>query len=512
MRQPASGSYALVQLRTFIEATRDSGYKNGAYAIAELVDNAIEAGASAVDLVITNTHAESSSRLEVSIIDNGCGMDGDTVPLALQFGGSTRFRSRTGFGRFGMGLPNSSLSQARRVDVTSWTSPGQAWTTYLDIDEIYRNQLTCIPAPKRTNMSVRTPTGTVITLSKCDRLQYRSIAEAETHLRREYGRMFRHFLLSGLSISINGLQLRPVDPLFVRGITSGPRGLLYGPPLEYPIRIAEPQKTAIVRVSFSELPLREWRVLSNQDKNRLGIAKGAGVSILRGGREIDHGWFFMDSKRKENYDDWWRCEITFDPELDDLFGVTHTKQGIHPVEQLVALLSPDISRIARELNARVRKQFAEIRAHESRSIKLPKPHKRDHLLEPPSSVALRMQSRSKQKSQSGNGSNCRIAISQLAGLRYAIEQQKNTGRSFYEVHFEGNEITVILNESHPFYEQIYRKIPSTVSHREKPVIDNVRAMLAAAARAEVAIEKRAHREIILKFRESWSNALVAFLA
>jgi hypothetical protein len=268
----------------------------------------------------------------------------------------------------------------------------------------------------------------------------------------------------------------------------------------------------MVRVSFSELPLREWSVLSNQEKNRIGIAKGAGVSILRGVREIDHGWFFMDSKRKENYDDWWRCEIAFDPELDDLFGVTHTKQGIHPVEQLIALLSPDISRIARELNARVRREFAEIRAHESRSIKLSKPHLRDHLLEPPSPAAQRLSKRNKQGSHFNAGVHDRVAYSQLAGLRYVIEQKKSTGRTFYEVHFEANEVRVVLNESHPFYEQIYQRIPSTVSHRERSVIDNVRAMLAAAARAEVGIEKRAHREIILKFRESWSNALVAFLA
>ncbi len=28
-------------------------------------------------------------------------------------------------------------------------------------------------------------------------------------------------------------------------------------------------------------------------------------------RESDYGWFFMGPKRKENYDDWWRCEVAF---------------------------------------------------------------------------------------------------------------------------------------------------------------------------------------------------------
>ena len=84
----------------------------------------------------------------------------------------------------------------------------------------------------------------------------------------------------------------------------------------------------------------EWVSLSNAEKQGRGISKGAGVSVLRAGREIDFGWFFMGGKRKENYDDWWRCEIEFPSELDELFGVTHTKQGITPSEYISELLTP----------------------------------------------------------------------------------------------------------------------------------------------------------------------------
>ncbi len=58
---------------------------------------------------------------------------------------------------------------------------------------------------------------------------------------------------------------------------------------------------------------------------RLGIVGGGGVSVLRAGREIAHGWYLMGSKRKENYDDWWRCEIEFEPVLDEHFGITINK-------------------------------------------------------------------------------------------------------------------------------------------------------------------------------------------
>ena len=92
----SGGTLAIVQLRAFVEATRDSGYKNAAYAIAELIDNAVEAGAERVDIDVDEIKTGGSSKLEITVADDGCGMDKDVIALSLQFGGSTRFGSRAG--------------------------------------------------------------------------------------------------------------------------------------------------------------------------------------------------------------------------------------------------------------------------------------------------------------------------------------------------------------------------------------------------------------------------------
>jgi hypothetical protein len=42
-------SLSLVADANFVVATRDTGYKSSAYAVAELIDNAIQAGAPAID-------------------------------------------------------------------------------------------------------------------------------------------------------------------------------------------------------------------------------------------------------------------------------------------------------------------------------------------------------------------------------------------------------------------------------------------------------------------------------
>src|SRR5262245_35096028 len=104
-RQTAS----LVSEEHFVLATRDTGYRTVAAAVAELVDNSLQAGATDIQILVSDTDGLG---LSVAVLDNGCGMDAAVISTALRFGGTTRFNDRTGSGRYGMGLPNSSLSRA----------------------------------------------------------------------------------------------------------------------------------------------------------------------------------------------------------------------------------------------------------------------------------------------------------------------------------------------------------------------------------------------------------------
>ena len=125
-------------LRLAISAMRDSGYKNTAYALAELIDNAAQAGAGMIEVLCLERRAvvkerERSRLHKIAVLDNGSGMDAATLRMALQFGNGTRLDDRSGIGRFGMGLPNASISQAARVDVWTWQNgPSNALWTYLD--------------------------------------------------------------------------------------------------------------------------------------------------------------------------------------------------------------------------------------------------------------------------------------------------------------------------------------------------------------------------------------------
>jgi signal transduction histidine kinase len=87
----------LVEPANFVLAVRDSGYKSTAFAIAELIDNAIQAGAATVAIEVRRGE-DSKWPVVIVVEDDGSGMKVEDLSHALAFGGSTRFDDRTSLG------------------------------------------------------------------------------------------------------------------------------------------------------------------------------------------------------------------------------------------------------------------------------------------------------------------------------------------------------------------------------------------------------------------------------
>ncbi len=507
---------SIIALDKFIQATRDSGYKGTASAISELVDNSIQAGATRIAITVAAATAESEDEktIDISLRDNGCGMDPFTLRQALRFGGSTRFGDRSGLGRYGMGLPNASLSQARRVSVYTWQAPapGSVYTSYLDVDEIVRCEMEEVPRPaivKNPPAEHGGRSGTLVMWTRCDRLDNRRVSTIVRKLEAELGRRFRHFLWDGLRITINGDALQPFDPLYLHAKAEISGGHLFGDELEYEITAdpKDPKVTGRVRVRFSELPVHEWHKLSNEEKRRIGLSKGAGVSLVRAGREVDYGWFFMGSKHRENYDDWWRCEIQFDPVLDEAFGITHTKQQVRPQARLIEALTPELEDVARALNGRARKAHTAVKAGERFSEAERLANERDHLLPPlpskpdPKAKAL-LKDLEKSHPVLRRGSSDEV-------LRYTIVEGAVKDTSFFSYAHDGQRLVLVLNPDHPFYREIYKPLADGDSPRDQQLRAKIELMLLAAARSEAAAKGK--DQALARQRLEWSNTLAAFL-
>ncbi len=511
---------SIIALDKFIQATRDSGYKGTASAISELVDNSIQAGSTRVAISIAVTAGDDEEKaIEVSVLDNGCGMDPLTLRQALRFGGSTRFGDRRGLGRYGMGLPNASLSQARRVTVFTWQSTKGAcahraprvYSSYLDADEIVRCEMTEIPEPQVVKVppsSCTGSSGTLVCWSQCDRLDNRRVSTIVRKLEVELGRRFRHFIWKGLRITINGDTLDAFDPLYLHPDAEISGAQLFGEEMRFEVR-ADPldsQKTGWVSVRFTELPVHTWHKLSNNEKRRIGLSKGAGVSIVRGGREVDYGWFFMGSKHRENYDDWWRCEIQFDPILDEAFGITHTKQQARPQAHLIEALTPDLEATARALNGRARKAHTAVKARERFSEAERIANERDHLLRPlPRSADPMAKALMRELEESYPSLRDRVDETD----RYSIVEHSVKDTSFFTLVQDGDRLVLVLNPDHPFYREIYKPLSEGEVPRDPQLRAKLELLLLAAARSEAAA--RGKIPALAEHRLEWSNTLAAFL-
>ena len=411
----------------FVLAVRESGYVSLSTALAELVDNSLEAGANEVAIKIDRRSREATPTIEVE--DNGAGMDASELAACLRFGGSSRFNERRSFGRFGMGLPAASLSQSRRVEVTAWTMGGRARSVVLDVDAIAADGSADLTS--RDAVPGTSPSGCRVVWQDCDRIEYRRLAWLERALHRDLGRMYRRFLTNGLTLTINGTAVEAVDPTLLTTSVEGHTAQLAFEPRRY--QIATPTGgTACITVRFSVLPVDHWHILENVTKRRVGIVGQGGVSVLRAGREISSGWYLMGSKRKENYDDWWRCEIEFEPVLDELFGITVNKQGIRPTRVLREAVEPELEAIARLLNARVRQAFEEVRFRANAAVSCRAAAAADAEL--PVIPGL------------GPGAG---------GLNYRIESTALPVETMFQSELRGRTLRVTLNVDHPAFAALY---------------------------------------------------------
>ena len=350
-----------------VKAMRDSGYRNTAYALAELIDNSIQAKANEVELICVEKYEQvnSQQRLrlqEIGTIDNGNGMSAQTLTIALQFGNGTHLEDRAGIGRFGMGLPNSSISQCRRLDVWTWTTgPDNAIHSYLDVAEIQSGEKNKVPLPNpspvpakwRERSKILGTSGTLVVWSRFEeyRLTWRGAKATLRNTEAIIGRMYRKFINNGcvtihlVRVEDGGGCFRQLavvnDPLYLMPNSSTPEPFDKEPMFqpwgendeEFTIEFGGKRHKVYVRFSWAKQETIPSDGLNRGSKPYGKHAmKNLGLSIVREGRELD-----LDTSWTNSYDPterWWGAEIEFPATLDEIFGVTNNKQSATIFSQL----------------------------------------------------------------------------------------------------------------------------------------------------------------------------------
>jgi hypothetical protein len=209
---------------------RDIGYDPSG-ALADLVDNAIDANAKTVAIDIVAEGPDSWIR----VADDGIGMSPARLGEAMRYGTQVEYGPRA-LGHFGLGLKTASLSQCRRLTVASRGQDGtRIAVSRWDLDEVLRRNSWDLERPRRSecpeHLTGPLPDGsqgTVVLWENLDRVLPRRPTEGITarvlrtvanDVRGHLAMVFHRFLdgeaFAGrrrLSITLNGEPIEAWDP------------------------------------------------------------------------------------------------------------------------------------------------------------------------------------------------------------------------------------------------------------------------------------------------------------
>ncbi|MGY3547367.1 ATP-binding protein [Bradyrhizobium sp. USDA 4469] len=401
---PDSFDFPLFNSKHAIESQRRSGYRNTSAAAREIVDNAIEAKASRIDVFFDQAKREKGKGkrdgeavASVAFLDDGSGMSPKMARYALSWGAGTHFDEEGTIGKFGFGLPNASINQTRRVEVyTKRRSDAVVTKAWLDINNVKAHGLTHIEEPETaelpefvqrylTDNKLTFEHGTVVVWVMPDRLSYRKASTLKEHLLDDFGVTYR-YMLNDVELNVGGKKVEPVDPLF---LTPGSRyylpedkgGAINRYERLIPVRYYQDEETGALHLDHveraSDLDPENEKTLAvgainvrivrfppgfsvykrgkaESDANRRFEIRKArrGMSFVRHDREIETVDVFPRSMRdvSAGLGDWpllqgyayhWGIEVRFNPQLDEVFGIANDKQTVRPIEDFWRLLASD---------------------------------------------------------------------------------------------------------------------------------------------------------------------------
>ena len=357
-------------VKNTILSDRNSGFKNTAYAVAELIDNSIQSAFRInqkkfeVSLIIVEEKQiignKNYNRIsEIHVFDEAEGMDQETLGKALSKGQSENKKDQ-GFGkmgRYGFGLYMSSISQCRKTEIHTWQK-NNILKSWLDIDEIIDSEedIEYVPVenlkklpdeitkllPKKINQS-----GTIVSWKNLDFTKWKTAEGLFTNVENEIGRMYRYFINEG-SVKINFKYfkkqggnfklieeqvVRPNDPLYQMKNTTCPKpwdkkpGFAEAETDNVIININGKRREITLKFGIATEEFRGIEEAGGSKPHGKHAAKNNGVSFVRSGRELElnKSWNNPSDPRWR----WVNAEIHFDgdEEMDNFLKVPTNKQG-----------------------------------------------------------------------------------------------------------------------------------------------------------------------------------------
>lgn len=511
-----------------LQSLRDAGYSLPA-AIAEVIDNSIEADANQIDVYLGNADAAGKAHVDrIAIADDGTGMgagpDGESIlQHYLQLGYSTRYMSKTTIGKYGVGAKLAALNFAERIDVWSCSDDSGWRHVYFDLEEALKAEARGesieiaepddLPVPDELQDLRSEGTGTIVLWSKIDRLRTArgsaDVNAARVDLEKELSRIFRNFISGGIELSVNETRLKPHDPLFLMENTWADEAIAEhlkqaeGAPQQVPehfpaVVIAdEPLKiagaTAQLRVTLYPAQVTRKRG-SGGDKfaKRLRVPDNLGaISFVRLDREINYTNVPRIFPRGvEDADRFVGIEVQFSPDLDQYFGVRHVKRGVEPVDDLRRAIRERLDKYLPEARKQLNERWGEEARKEQQTTgehtpiedavkeanrTLPKgrvqatpdEEEHEHALEDLASDVGKSDPDEKEE-----------YLDRVRELPFVVESVDFPGSLFIDIQHFSNQVVIRLNTRHRFYRELWEPIKE-IAELDPGVVSGEQAVNAA---------------------------------
>lgn len=316
-----------------IESMRDVGYSLET-ALADVIDNSIAAGATAVEVHVDSVSAEA----KIAVADNGKGMTAAELVEAMRLGSRhpREKRSRHDLGRFGLGLKTASFSQCRRLTVVSRKNRQTAVAIW-DLDHIANAQEWSLQLPESTDdvpFAERLgDEGSLVVWEVLDRAVEQSGSDAaRKHFVRRIAETIEHLelvfhrYLSGerglrrISITVNDTPLKPFDPFHA----SHPATIV-GQPESISLGDCTVEIQPFTLPHYRNVTEEQWRRYAG----KAGYLKNQGFYLYRERRLIMYGtWFGL--ARQTELTQLSRVRIDMPNGLDEVWHVDVKKASARP--------------------------------------------------------------------------------------------------------------------------------------------------------------------------------------
>ncbi|QDL71655.1 ATP-binding protein [Streptomyces malaysiensis subsp. malaysiensis] len=345
---PTTGSKHLPPDARYMEALSSQGY-GFEVAIADLVDNSIDAGAKDV---LIHFLRDGEQLVSLLVVDDGRGMDEEALDVAMTIGGRQSYDLKS-LGMFGTGLKSASLSHADAVTVVSTTkrtrTAGRRWLmehakagfqcdivesdfAQTLIDRYYDKPITWQGTIVRWDGVKDFPKhgGS----SQTDRYLHRTINKLGLHLG-----LYLHRFLARADFNIT---------IAVEDVLTGTVYLDFGveplDPFAYPVTGSADyprQFHAPIRSLASDIVLNAhvWPPKSNTDEYRAvgSVIDRQGFYFYRNDRLVQAGGW-NNYRQPEQHLSLARVAIDLPPNLSDVFRLTVKKSGVDTSPEFTAAL------------------------------------------------------------------------------------------------------------------------------------------------------------------------------